>query len=265
MNSKRSITICIILLILSTYLLIVTNAYDELKSRVINYKYVDNEEYTDTNEGVDYINSLPIHFNIINKYFSDINNLSQEEKEQIVLAYAIKNKYGMYNCGPNNSNSDYLCIDKDTLNSKELLDKFKLDFTFKSNRIDIYVDDYGTYSVTSQEESNTYKIVLNKSNNKLFRLYSSLSHYEKSGDKYLFYMTQGYYMGNCNKGEELELYDFMTGKSVYSSECNDKNYFNKPPKNIEDLQVYKYELLKDDNNNFYLYGYNPVNEKRTNN
>ena len=78
---------------------------------------------------------------------------------------------------------------------------------------------------------------------------------------YIFYLFQGYYKANCTAGEKLALYDFMNGKEVYEGVCNDKGYFSEEPDfDKVDLQLYKYELKKNDKGEFYLYGYNPVNK-----
>ena len=53
----------------------------------------------------------------------------------------------------------------------------------------------------------------------------------------------------------------MSGKVVYKDTCNGNQEFTVDPgENIAKLQLYKYELKKDRNNKFYLYGYNPVNK-----
>ena len=52
----------------------------------------------------------------------------------------------------------------------------------------------------------------------------------------------------------------MTGKVIYKDTCNGNNEFTvEPTEEIENLQLYKYELKKDENDKYYLYGYNPVN------
>ena len=259
MKEKKYIKISILLMIISAIMLFTALVYYDLADKVKDYKYSDKQEYDDITDGLLFFSKFPIHFNIINKYFSDFNNLSQKEKEEVVMAYVVKNKYKLYECGPSNNITQYLCIDKDELNNKELLDKFNLDFEFKSENITIYIDDYGTYSVTTNNESNSYKIVLDNTNNKLYRLYSSFSHYKKNDDTHIFYLYQGYYMGNCINNEKLDLYDFMSGKIVYTNKCNDKQTFQiEKEEDIKKLQLYKYELKKDKNNNFYLKGYNPV-------
>jgi len=82
--------------------------------------------------------------------------------------------------------------------------------------------------------------------------------YEKN---FSFLAHMNVYKGNCEKDSELELYDFMTGKAVYKNTCNgNKEFTIDPGKNIEKIGLYKYELKKDKNNKYYLYGYNPVNK-----
>lgn len=261
MKNKKYTIISIFMMLLSGIMLLLAVFYYDLSDKVKNYNYSDAEEYNNITEGIAFIKTLPIHFNIINKYFSDINNLSQEEKEEIIMAYAIKNRYNLYECGPSNNFTQYLCIDKNKLASTELLEKFNMKLEFKNKNIKLYVDDYGGYIATTTESATNYKIVLNNSNNKLYRLYSSFSHYKQNKDVYSFYMYQGYYSGNCLKDTELILYDFMSGKEVYKSTCNGNQEFTVAPgENIEKLQLYKYELKKDQNNKFYLYGYNPVNK-----
>lgn len=261
MKKENYTKICAILMIISAVFLIIAVIYCDLSKQVVNYKYVDTEEYEDVRMGLDFLDKIPIHFNVINKYFSNMNNLQQEEKEEILMAYAIKNNYKLYDCGPSNSITKYLCINKDDLISDTLLSKFNLNLNLKSDSLKIYVDDYGVYTITSNKESSFYKIVLDNSNNNLYREYFKFDHYKKVKDSYLFYIYQGYFKGNCKKGEDLDLYDFMSGKIVYSDKCNGNNNFSlDPTDNIKKLQLYKYELKKDKAGNFYLYGYNPVND-----
>lgn len=259
-RTKTNYTIIsVILMILSAFCLITALLYYDLAGKVKDYKYIDNDEYEDAKLGLKFLSKLPIHFNIINKYFSDINNLSQQEKEEIIMAYAIKNNYKLYECGPSNTISKYLCINKEDLLSPNILEQFDMKLDFKSNIVKIYIDDYGVYEIRQNQDSNSYKIILDNSNNKLYHLYSKFDHYRKKDDSYFFYIYQGYYKGNCQKDEKLDLYDFMSGKVVYSDKCNDNHYFiNEPNNNIKKLQLYKYELKKDKTGEFYLHGYNPV-------
>ena len=97
----------------------------------------------------------------------------------------------------------------------------------------------------------------------LLRIYNEkyyiTNEYYKKNDSYIFYVNQGYYKANCEVGEPIELYDFMTGKAVYKDKCNDNHEFSiDPGKKVRNLQLYKYELKKDKGGSFYLYGYNPV-------
>ena len=59
-------------------------------------------------------------------FFAYFDGTSDEIKEEILMAYAIKNQYNLYECGPSNETERYLCIDKETLNSKDLLNKFNI-------------------------------------------------------------------------------------------------------------------------------------------
>lgn len=257
MKKNRNLIISIILMAISACLLFLAILYYDFTNKIKEYKYTDKVEYQNIKEGLSFLDKLPIHFNIINKYFSNMNNLSQKEKEQIVLAYAIKNKYKLYECGPSTAVNDYLCINKADLLDKVLLDKFNLQLEFVSDDIDVYVDDYGIYNIKGYDTY--YKITLNKTKNKDYRLYSVFDHYKEINNTYIFYLYQGYYNGNCSKGEVLNLYDFMSGDSIYSNTCNGNNKFTLDPgENVEKLTLYKYELKKDKNDNYYLTGYNPV-------
>lgn len=261
MKNRRDLIISIFLMVLSGIMLILAIFYYDLSDKIKEYHYSDKEEYNNVTEGIAFIKSLPIHLNIINKYFSNINNLKQEEKEEILLAYSLKNNYNLYDCGPSNNIKKYLCIDKNNLQAKELQEKFNIQLTFTSSNIKLYVDDYGMYTAMTDKNSSYYKITLDNTNNKLYRIYSEFSHYKQNKDIYTFYLYQGYYNGNCLKNTELKLYDFMSGKVVYKDTCNGNQEFTVDPgKNINKLQLYKYELKKDQNNKFYLYGYNPVNK-----
>lgn len=261
MKKEKYIKACSLLMIISAIFLVIAVVYCDLSKQVVNYKYVDADEYEDVRIGLDFLDKIPIHFNIINKYFSNMNNLHQQEKEEILLAYAIKNNYRLYECGPSNSVTKYLCINKKDLTSYTLLGKFNLNLDFKSDSIKIYVDDYGVYTITTNKDASYYKITLDNSTNNLYREYFKFDHYKKEKDSYLFYIYQGYFKGNCKKEEKLDLYDFMSGDVVYSGKCNGNHNFSiDPSDNVKKLQLYKYELKKDKYGNFYLYGYNPVNK-----
>lgn len=253
------IFVSIFLMVLSAISLFGAVVYYDLSEQVKAYSYSDKKEYETITEGLDFINKLPIQFNIINKYFADFNHLNQLEKEQIVMSYALKNKYQVYSCGLNNNFKNTLCIKKSDLHSRDLLDRFGLDFKFQNNDVNIYLDDYGATSVTSNNNDDYYTFNINNSNNTAFRLYSVFDKYRVEDDIYKFYLYQGYFSGNCTRGEKLDLYDFITGDIIYSGECNGNNNFVlSPDDSINKLQLYKYELKKDKNNKFYLYGYNPV-------
>lgn len=261
MKEKKLVIISIILMMISGSLLIGAVAYYDFIGQVKNYKYSDLEEYENVSEGLSFINKLPIHFNIINKYFSDLNNLSLKDKEEIVMAYVIKNRYNLYECGPSSNINEYLCIDKKELNSNVLLNRFGLDMEFSSDNIEIYVDDFGPYKVSTNENKDYYQIILDNTNSKMYRIYTKFSHYKQKDNLYIYYVYQGYYNGNCSKNSELILYDFMSGEEVYKDTCNgNQNFTVDPGKKVESLQLYKYELKKDKSGNFYLYGYNPVNK-----
>lgn len=246
--------IIILLIILSFLLLFLAFVYYDMTGKVKDYKYIDTDEYKDVKEGLEYLSGLPIHFNIINKYFSDFNNLSQNEKEEIVMAYAIKNKYKLYEWG-----NKHYCINKKDLDSEELLDKFNLKTKISGEMIETYIDDYGSYTSTFSAKTNNYHIVLDDNQKNKYHLYSKFSHYKQEGSKYIFYLYQGYYDSNCKEGDKLVLFDFISGKEIYEDVCNKNKTFNRLPtdRDLKKLQLYKYELKKK-NNNFYLSGYNPV-------
>ena len=93
MKNRRDLIISIFLMVLSGIMLTLAIFYYDLSDKIKEYHYSDKEEYNNVTEGIAFIKSLPIHLNIINKYFSNINNLKQEEKEEILLAYSLKNNY----------------------------------------------------------------------------------------------------------------------------------------------------------------------------
>lgn len=250
-KNRIAIIIAIILLVCSFNLLALAVVYYKVEDNAINFRYSDDSEYANIQEGIDFIKKLPIQFNITNKFFSSFDNLDDETRESIILAYAIKNKYKTYNC------DEGICINKDSLNADDILEKFNTKKKIKLDNIKLYVDDYGAYDVKAK--NNTYKIQLD-SDNKKYRKYSSFSHYKEENGMYIFYFYEGFFKANCYKGEKLDLYDFITGEVVYSNNCNGFNEFSiDPADNVKKLQLYKYELKKDENGKFYISGYNPVN------
>jgi len=244
--------IAIFLLVMSFNLLVLSAFYANLEKEVVNYRYSDVAEYDSIKEGISFIDSFPIQFNITNEYFSNFDNLSQETREMIIMSYVIKNRYETYSCEGKNT----ICVKKETLKDERLLEKFNTKTEIKSKEIKIYIDDYGVYTV--QESNDYYKATLDD-DNKNYRKYSKFSHYREIDGVYVFYFYEGYFKGNCKNGEPLDLYNFMDGKIIYSDTCNGHNEFTiDPSNNIEKLQLYKYELKKDENGKYYLYGYNPI-------
>lgn len=192
MTDKKIKLLPVLLLFISFIMLCLAFVYYDFSNQIKNYKYSDKEEYDTVTEGLSFIENMPIHFNIINKYFSNMNNLSKKEKEEILMAYAIKNNYKLYNCGASTNTKSYLCINKSDLENSLFEDRFNLKLKFKNNNIDIYIDDYGMYKATSNNDSSYYKLTLDTSNNNNYRLYSIFDKYKKTDDTDVFYLYQGY-------------------------------------------------------------------------
>ena len=257
MNSNKISNIIVILLLIASFncLALGTISYS-LEDKIVNFKYSDTLEYTNITKGLSIINSLPIYFNIVNEYFSGFDHLSNEKRESIIMAYLVKNKIYTYTCG----NGKDICIDKSNLKIEKLPKLFNTKTEFNSNNIKLYVDDYGNHTINTTSNLNYYRLVLDDDNHK-YRKYTKFARYTEKNDIYIFYVYEGYYIGNCKKGEKLELFDFMTGEIVYTNHCNDNKEFETNPKEeINNLQLYKYELKKNEDGEFYLYGYNPVNQ-----
>lgn len=226
-----------------------------MEDNIENYKYSDTSEYANITSGLSLINDLPIEFNIQNQYFSGFDSLSNDVRESIIMAYIIKNKIYTYKCGEGNN----VCIDKKNLQDKSIMKIFNSSTEFTSMSIKLYVDDYGKHSMKSTNNSTYYRMVLND-NNHHYRKYTKFVKYREEKDLYIFYVYEGYYKGNCTQGEKVSLHDFITGEEIYRDTCSDKHEFeHDPEESIKKLQLYKYELKKDEEENFYLYGYNPVN------
>ncbi len=227
-----------------------------MQDNIEKYKYSDTSEYSSITEGLSLINDLPIEFNIQNKYFSGFDSLSNEIRESILMAYILKNKINTYQCGDGKD----LCIDKKSLKDKTIMKVFNSSTEFTSTSIKLYLDDYGKQSIRSTNNSTYYRMVINNGKN-YNRKYTKFVKYKEEKDLYIFYVYEGYYKGNCSKGETIKLYDFITGDEVYIDSCDENNGFVNPPKDeVKKLQLYKYELKKNDEGEFYLYGYNPVNK-----
>lgn len=259
MSRKGYVNLSIVLMFISAVMITMAFIYYRLENEVINYRYSDIREYSDINEGIKFIEKLPIQFNIINKYFSNMNNLSQKEKEEIVLAYALKNKYKHFNCGPSTVSTNYNCIKIEDLNNQDIQKIFGLNLTFEATKLDVYLDDYGTQEVTNKEDPTIYKYAVDITDNNNYRLYTKFDHFKQIEDSYIFYVYQGYIKANIKVNEELSVYDFMTGNPVYTGTSNGYNDFNGDiTRNIMMLQKYKYELKKHEDGTFYLHAYNPV-------
>ena len=255
-NYNRNRNIALVLMLLSGLLLCSVTIYCDALSKIEKYNYSTKEEYENVKAGFSLLDKLPTQFNIVNKYFSDFSNLGIMDKEKIVLAYAIKNGIGLVNCDTINS----ICISKKVLEDTDFSNVFNDNIKLYDESISVYIDGYGMYTAKYMNSKDYYQVPIDTlaSDSKL---YSSFYKYRMKDDVYIFYLFQGYYKANCTAGEKLALYDFMDGKEVYEGICNDKGYFSEEPDfDKVDLQLYKYELKKNDKGKFYLYGYNPVNK-----
>lgn len=258
-NIKYYTLIALILLFISFNLLSLATIFYAFETDIEDYKYSDTEEYDNINDGLKIINSLPIQFNISNKYFSNFDNLPEETRQSIILAYTIKNNIATYSCGTSQTS---ICIDKDQIAKSGVLDVFNSETKLVANNIKLYIDNYGNYNVNTSNTSTYYKVNLdNYNDSENYRKYSKFYKYKEEKDLYIFYVYEGYYNGNCLTGEAITLYDFLTGKEVFNGICNNKVFLEEPTEELDKLQLYKYELKKDKDGNLYLYGYNPVNKK----
>lgn len=227
--------------------------YHNLNTNIQNYKYTDKEEFETVEKGLNFIKKLPIHFNILNQSFHNMDVLKQEDKEAILVSYYLKN--GITNdCS---DNEEEICIYEKNLEQENIFDKFKSKIHFKSNKLTIYVDGYGVQTLYKQGSTNNtfYRLHL-KEDDKIYQIYSSFKYFKKNKDQYNFYIYQGYY--NINEKDTYELHDLLTDKVVYKEKVNTELFENIKEKDIKKLQLYKYILKKDNNNAYYLYGYNPV-------
>ena len=256
---KKYTLIALILLFVSFNLLSLATIFYSFETNIEDYKYSDNEEYNNINEGLSIINSLPIQINISNKYFSNFDNLPEETRQSIILAYTIKNNIATYKCGTKETS---ICIDKKQVEKSTALDIFNSQTKLVANNIKLYIDNYGNYTINSSNTSTYYKVNLDDYNeNENYKKYTKFYKYKEENDLYIFYVYEGYYKSNCLTGESIILHDFITGKEVYKGICDNNSFLEEPNEELKKLQLYKYELKKDDNNKLYLYGYNPVKNK----
>lgn len=254
-SNKLPIIIAGILLFMSFNCLAIAIVFYQLEDKVTNFRYSDVNEYNIVHEGTELINKLPIQFNIINQYFGSFDNLEEETRQKILMGYALKNRIHTYECGIGNNS---LCIKVEDLKTEELSNTFHTKTEFKLEEIKIYMDDYGPRDVKLDKENGVYTVELDNDNN-FNRKYTKFSHYQQLKDSYIFYVYEGFYKANCTKGEIIDLQDFLTGDIIYSNICDENHGFKvEKEETIKNLQLYKYELKKDKNNQLYIAGYNPV-------
>lgn len=260
MNKNSKLTqltniVIIFLLVASFNSFALGTIYYVFDDHIEEFRYSDNDEYSSISEGLKIINKLPIQFSITNQYFSGFDNLENDVRESILIGYMLKNNIATYTCG----NGD-ICIDKDSVNSNIIRSIFNTKTEVKSNNIKLYVDDYGNHSINSTNNSTYYRIVLDN-NNHNYRKYTKFYKYKEDKDLYIVYVYEGFYNGNCTKGQKLELFDFMSGDKVYEGLCDGFNGFEVEPDDFDNLQLYKYEFKKNEEGKLYLYGFNPVNKR----
>lgn len=247
------------LLILSGIFLCLAITYCDILTKVEKHSFSTKEEYDTVTDGLAFLDKMPIQFNIVNKYFSGFSNVDNEDKEKIAIAYAIKNNYGLVNCDSSSANN--ICVSRYFLEESEYLDNiFDTNLSFSKKDIPIYIDGYGMRIAKYIRSKDYYQIYIeNDANDNV--LYSSFYKYYKRDDLYVFYLFQGYRLKRCDIGTKLYLYDFMNGNTIFTGVCDSDNDFAiEPDTDSINLQLYKYELKKDTNGQFYLYGYNPVNK-----
>ncbi len=230
--------------------------YYNLNSNIKNYKYTDKEEYETVEKGIRFIEKLPIYFNIINQSFHNMNSLKQEYKEAITISYYLKN--GIVNDCSDNENE--ICIYEKDMKKENVFNKFNTNVTFSSNKLNIYVDGFGPQTLYKEKKNKEvfYRLHLKEDNNS-YQIYSSFKYFKKRKDQYNFYIYQGYY--NRNSESKYELHDLLSDEVVYTQEINADLFKDITDKEISKLQLYKYILKKDSNNEYYLYGYNPVKDQ----
>lgn len=259
MKSIKTHNISFFLLILAGIFLCLAVTYCNILAKAEKHSFSTSEEYDTVTNGLSFLNKMPIQFNVINKYFSGFSNVDNDDKEKIVITYAIKNNYGLVNC--DNSSVNDICVSRYFLEESEYLANiFAAHTSFSREDVPVYVDGYGMLMARYIKGNDYYRIHIDGDANDNV-LYSSFYKYYKRDDLYVFYLFQGYRSKKCDIGSKLYLYDFMSGDKVFTGVCDSNNNFAiEPDVDNINLQLYKYELKKDSNGEFYLYGYNPVNK-----
>lgn len=253
MKSLLEEKITTFLIFLTIILAIAFLVYYSINSNIQNYKYSDKEEYENVERGLNFIKKLPIHFNILNSSFHDMNTLKQEEKEQILIGYYLKN--GMVeDC---KDREEDICIYEENLKKEKVFEKFNTKINFKSNKLNIYLDGYGLETLYKKKSNNTaYYQMHIKEEKDVYAMFTSFKYFKKSKDSYNFYVYQGYY--NRNNVNQYELKDLIKDKVIYKEDVRNELFEHITDKEIKQLQLYKYILKKNKNGEYYLYGFTPV-------
>ncbi len=253
MKSLLEEKITTFLIFLTIILAIAFLVYYSINSNIQNYKYSDKEEYEDVENGLHFIKKLPIHFNILNSSFHDMNSLKQEEKEEILIGYYLKN--GMVeDC---KDSEEDICIYEENLKKEKIFEKFNTKIKFKSNKLNIYLDGYGLETLYKKKSDNaTYYQMHVKEEKDVYAMFTSFKYFKKSKDSYNFYVYQGYY--NKNNVNQYELKDLIKDKVIYKEDVRNELFEHITDKEIKQLQLYKYILKKNKNGEYYLYGFTPV-------
>ena len=72
MKEKKYFILSIGLMLISGVLLCLAFMYYDVSAKIKDYNYSNKGEYMNITEGLAFLKQMPIHFNIINKYFSII-------------------------------------------------------------------------------------------------------------------------------------------------------------------------------------------------
>lgn len=222
---------------------------------------------------IDFINTLPMQLNFLKKSFNSEEELSNEERLQLTLAYMHKNKKWQKIAEGEKSIDE---IEETSLSLKNIFGK---EITITGNNAITFFDRIGAARVNY--ENGKYQFEYNDANVQVNRDYSRYVKSTVQGDTYYIYLKQGYIEQKVNGKEPTESIDadatvtyylrnYTDGSSIFfyqnkaSQVLENYNFENKLKTEYgifaEKMQTYEYGLKKDASGQYYLVSFKIVSD-----
>lgn len=224
-------------------------------------------ESQELSEAINFINTLPMHLNFMNTSFNSVEELTNEQKIQLVLAYAYKND--KWKEIQNGESIEYQ-INPDDLKTEDI---FGENISFTNQGVNVYIDSNTEKNIIYKNGVYTFSLKLK---NDIVNNYSRVYRTKVENDVYYIYLKQGYIMQTINGKTDIidvkptdtieySLKQYTDNSTIFSYKNEASQVYE--TYNFEDalrnnytsfsnkMKTYEYALKKDAKGNFYLSGF----------